>query len=288
MPRHKDHYEIFLIFNDVNRAMGDSMVGTSTSPTNRQNTSLTQSTNKQWDLGPDLEASSIWKRGTSIFPYLFKNNIIQIGIAALLLLASFCILAFKWDALLLPIHLQNTTTTPSVAPLNLANWWMRVQSFLGLGLLDLGTLLVALFVWYSRIRDDWEKHLPKRMSVFFFYLGRPVIICRYVWLAGVDDLRAWGQQVAAQAAYNQRYLKFSPGIKTRDPNLIVMTKDDTICKHYAICFQLNELPSSLTEEVGMCRYQNFAAKDSNVNSIPSEIVATLGAVADWQINPDNL
>ena len=257
--------------------MGASIAGTSTKTTSRQNTSQAQSTNKRWDLGPDLKSSSIWKRGKSIIPYIFKNNLAQIIITALLVLAL-GVCAFKWDVLLLPIHLQNTTTTPSSVPLNLADWLMRVQSFLGLG-----TLLVALFVWYSRIRDDWENHLPKRMSVFFFYLGHPVIICRYVWLAGADDLRAWGQQVAAQAAYNQRYLEFSPEIKTRDPSLIVMTKDDTICKHYAICFQLNELPSSLTEELGMCRYQNFEAKDSSVNSIPSKKVATLRAVAYWQI-----
>jgi len=222
-----------------------------------------------------------------IIIYTFKNYLTQIIIMTSVLL-FLCVGISKWDVLLLPTHFQNMAAMPSVTPSNWADWWMRVQSFLGVG-----TLLVALFVWYSRIRDDWENHLPKRMSVFFFHLGQPVIICRYVWLAGVDDMRAWGQQVAAQAAYNERYLKFSPEIKTRDPSLIVMTKDDAICKHYAICFQLNKLPSSLTEESGMCRYQNFAAKDNSVHSIPSEIVARLSAVADWQIatrsdcvNPD--
>lgn len=257
--------------------MGASIAGSSTKPTSRQNTSQAQSTSRQWDLGPDLNSSPLLKRGKSIFLYAVKNNRTQIIImaSALLLLV---VGIFKWDVLLLPTHFQNTTTMPSVTSPNWADWWMRVQSFLGVG-----TLFVALFVWYSRIRDDWENHLPKQMSVFFFHLGQPVIICRYVWLAGVDDLRAWGQQVAAQAAYNERYLEFSPEIKTRDPGLIAMTKDDTICKHYAICFQLNKLPSSLTEESGMCRYQNFAAKDSSVRSIPSEIVATLSTVADWQI-----
>lgn len=257
--------------------MGASITGTSTKPTSHQNASQAQSTSKQRDFGPDLKSLSLWKRVKSIFFYAFKNYRTQIVIMSLALLLL-VIGVLKWDMLSPPIHFQDTTMVPSASPSNWIDWWMRVQSLIGVG-----TLLVALFVWYSRIRDDWENHLPKRMSVFFFHLGRPVIICRYVWLADADDLRAWGQQVAAQAAYNQRFLEFSPEIKTRDPSLIVMTKDDTICKHYAICFQLNKLPSSLTKEPDMCRYQNFAAKDNSVRSIPSEIVATLSAVADWKI-----
>jgi hypothetical protein len=237
--------------------------------------SLSTKANVSRDLGPNLKSPSLLERGKSIFLYAYKNHSTQIIImtTALLLLV---IGIFKWDVLFPPINFQNTTSMPSASPSNWADWWMRIQSFLGVG-----TLFVALFVWYSGIREDWENSLPKRMSVFFFHLGRPVIICRYVWLQGADDLRAWGQQVAAQAAYNERYLEFSPEIRTNDPSLIVEMKDDMICKHYTICFQLKNLPPSLKEDSSTCRYQNFEAIDNSVHSIPSDTVATLSAVADW-------
>ena len=233
-------------------------------------------TKEQYDLGPNLESPPLLKRGKSIFQYAYKNHRTQIFImtAALLLLM---LGIFKWDVLSPPTQIQNAIMVPSVNPSNWADWWMRVQSFLGIG-----TLFVALFVWYSGIRDDWENHLPKRMSVFFFHLGRPVIICRYVWLAGADDLRAWGQQVAAQAAFNKRHLEFSPEIRTGDPDLIVEMREDTICQHYTICFQLNGLPTSLKDDSSTCRYQNYASKNNDVQSIPSEMVAELSAVADWK------
>lgn len=255
--------------------------GPSTKPTDDKDTSQAGQKSEHWDLGPDLKPSPLLKRGKSIFVYAIKNYLIQIIIMILaLLVLGFAIL--NWDVLLMPIHPQNPTAIPSATPSNWADWWMRVQSFLGMG-----TLLVALFVWYSRIRDNWEDHLPKRMSVFFFYLGKPVIICRYVWLASEDDLRAWGQQVAAQAADNEQRpeqrLKFSPEIKTRNPGLIISERDNTICRHYKICFQLNALPPSLIKESGMCRYQNFASKDNRVHPVPQELVAALSEVTYWQM-----
>ena len=257
--------------------MEASTPGSSTKLTVSQTILEAQHPSRQWDLGPDLKSPPLLKRGKSIFIYAYKNNSTQIIImtTALLLLV---IGIFRWDVLSPPINFQNTTIVLSASPSNWADWWMRIQSFLGVG-----TLFVALFVWYSGIREDWDDHLFKRMSVFFFHLGRPVIICRYVWLEGADDLRAWGQQVAAQAAYNERFLEFSPEIRTKDPTQIVEMKDDMICKHHTICFQLKNLPSSLNNDSDMCRYQNFAAKDNSVHSIPSEIVATLSAVADWQM-----
>ena len=250
--------------------------GSWTKPTVGQGTLEAQHTSRQWDLGPDLKSPPLLKRGESIFWHIYKNHLTEIVLmeTALLLLV---IGILKWDVLFMPTHLQNTTIVPSASASNWADWWMRIQSFLGVG-----TLFVALFVWYRGIRGDWENHLPKRMSVFFFYLGRPVIICRYVWLADAYDLRAWGQQVSAQAADTDRRLEFSPEIRTKNPGLVVETKENKICRHYSICFQLNRLPDSLNKDSEICLYQNFAAEDNSVHPIPSDIVVTLEAVRDWQ------
>ncbi|MCU0637109.1 MAG: hypothetical protein MUE87_00560 [Methanothrix sp.] len=283
----------------------------------------------------------------------------------------------KWDVLEPPIQHQNPSLVLSVGATNWGDWLMRMQSFLGIG-----TLLVALYVWYGKIRENWEDDLPKLMSVFFFHNGcwfswneipdnksdrdrllkhlshefgiawateekekakiektdddkiirvsrgehhlslrlndektealleiddcrsfkfkaltesgetniyyrescsRPAIVCRYVPLAGADDLRNWGQQVAAQAAYNERFLEFSPNIKTADPKLVVLQSDSRICKSYSMSFQLKKLPTTMINEPEICRYQSFAAKDIGVQSIPCQEVSKLRAVTEWQM-----
>lgn len=189
-------------------------------------------------------------------------------------MTAFVISIFAWDILRPPTLFQNASTVSSISPSGWDEWVNRLQSFLGIG-----TLFVALFVWYGEIRDDWDKDLPKRMSVFFFHNGHPFIVCRYIWLAGADDLRAWGQQVAAQAA-GERFLDFSPDVKAQPPSLVV-APDGAACNHYDVCFELTKLPSSLIKDSGMCRYQNVAAKSRGVHSVPSAEVEALGVVAAW-------
>jgi hypothetical protein len=107
----------------------------------------------------------------------------------------------------------------------------------------------------------------------------PAIVCRYVWLAGADDLRAWGQQVAGQAAC-ERFLDFSPDIKAKPPSLLVWP-DGTVCNHYAVRFNLTKCPS-LIRDSGICRYQNMAADEKGVCSIPISQVEALPAVKGWK------
>jgi hypothetical protein len=226
-----------------------------------------------WDLGPDLKPLGQRQRRAFILAYAWQRHNIQIiviGIASLALIISM----FTWDVLRPPIFFQNASMASSVGSSNWAEWVNRLQSFLGIG-----TLFVALFVWYGEIRDDWEKDLSKRMSVFFFYDDQPFIVCRYVWLAGPDDLRAWGQQVASQAA-GERYLDFSPDVEAQAPCLAV-TPDGTVCSHYAVRFQLTKLPSSLTKDLGMCCYQNFVAEFKDVQSVPLAEVEALSVVSVW-------
>jgi hypothetical protein len=136
-----------------------------------------------------------------------------------------------------------------------------VQSLLGGG-----TLLVALFVWYGEISEKWENSLPKRMSVFFLSQSLPVIVCRYVWLADEGDLRAWGQQVAAQAA-QVPYLRFYPNIKAEAPSRAVWI-DKKICRHYVVCFELTDKNPDLGKYRGKCHYQNMATGKNEVFSVP--------------------
>jgi len=160
-----------------------------------------------------------------------------------------------------PMFFQNEATVSSVSPSTWVGWWISVQSLLGGG-----TLLVALFVWYRDIREEWENSLPKRMSVFFLRQGQPIIVCRYVWLAGEGDLRAWGMQVAAQAA-QVSVLRFYPNVKAEVPSMAIWI-DKNICRHYVVCFELTENNPDLKMQPGTCCYQNMATGKNDVLPVP--------------------
>ena len=225
------------------------------------------------DLGPDLKPLG-WREHLEIFFHILKFHGVKIVIMISAIL-GLVVALHAWNELYPPMQIQNATMMTSVSPSNWAGWLGNLQSYLAVG-----TFFVALFVWYGEIRDDWQNELPKRMSVFFFHAGDPVIVCRYVWLAGAEDLRAWGQQVAAQAVDNDRILKFGPDVKTQVPDLLIGL-DGTVCKHYAVRFRLKELPS-LLKDTRNCRYQNFEATDKDVHTISVEEAMKLGVVTDWK------
>ncbi|MDM7940766.1 MAG: hypothetical protein QUS07_10570, partial [Methanothrix sp.] len=239
---------------------------------------------EKWVPGPNLKGPSWLQCKLAIFGYAFWHHLIEIII---MLLALFLLidLVLKWDELRPPVqdqismqmvtgmiqdfyHLLVGSPTffeiggiaSSSSPTTWVSWWINVQSLLGVG-----TLLVALFVWYNHIREEWTNSLPKRMSVFFLREGRPAIICRYVWLAGEGDLRAWGQQVASQAVDVSR-LSFYPNIKAEVPSFAVWI-DKKIRRHYIVCFDLTEDNAFLKDYAGKCRYQNMATGKNDVRPV---------------------
>ncbi|NMB85212.1 MAG: hypothetical protein GYA29_03065 [Methanothrix sp.] len=239
-----------------------------------------------WEPGPNLKRPGWLRCKISILGYALRHHFIEIAIM-LLALGLLVDLVLRWDELRPPIqdqismqmvtgmiqdffHLlvdspaffEKEIMASSSSPSTWVSWWINVQSLLGVG-----TLLVALFVWYNHIREEWTNSLPKRMSVFFLCEGRPAIICRYVWLAGEGDLRAWGQQVASQAVNVSRLL-FYPNIKADAPSFAVWI-DKKICRHYVVCFDLTSDNAFLflKEYVGKCHYQNLATGKNDVRPV---------------------
>ncbi len=230
-----------------------------------------QSTEK--DLGPDLEPLGWSKRLKFILGHIFRHRGIQIILMVLAMLALFFVTR-AWNELSLPVISQNATTIPLIRPTSWSDLFGRLQSYL-----SVGTLLVAIAVWYGEVRNEWESGLQNRMSVFFFYEGRPVIVCRYVWLAGEGDMRAWGQQVARQTIEGQKQLDFSPDIDFKK-SLAVWT-DGKPCMHYSVLFRLTKLNDVLKMHQGECQYQNMASRDQGVRPVPVAQVERLREVSDW-------
>lgn len=227
------------------------------------------------DLGPNFESLAPQKSVEHVLKYAWRHHRFQIIIMGGVMTVLF-IGVLIWNELYMPVHFLNSSSTVhSASPSSWIDWLIRVQSFLGVG-----TLLVALSVWWGEIREDWQNDLPKRLSVFFFYGSHPVIVCRYVWLAGADELRTWGQQVAKQAAGNQ-ILDFGPDVEARKPVLIA-GPNGTVWVHYSVCFKLTDLNPYLKMHSGKCIYQNLAAEDKRSRAISFEKAESLPEVADWR------
>ncbi|MCZ7636228.1 MAG: hypothetical protein M5U12_09455 [Verrucomicrobia bacterium] len=200
-----------------------------------------------------------------------RHRRVEVVITGLALLAL--ILGVCYSESLRPPWLGSPPADAQV-PEDVPTWLNNLQAVLGAS-----TLLVAAFVWFGELREDWETSLPCRMSVYFFHDGRPVIVCRHVWLAGASDLRAWGQQVGAQAV-GERFLDFTPDIVARPPELSLLP-DGTACRHYAVRFLLTRQPERLAAEPARARYQNMIAAQTAVRTEAVESVAALPDVASW-------
>lgn len=186
------------------------------------------------------------------------------------------------------------------APPNVTEWLSRMQNLVGFL-----TLLVAVVVWLGEVREAWEESLPKRMSVFFFLDDtsadparprqlRPVIVSRNVWLAGEDDLRQWGMQVASQAvtAYvkvpnpSQLRLDFGPDVNASEGRVLADAQGKPH-RHYAIRFKLTRLPEPLeqvwrNEPEPLCLYQNLAAGHAGLQLVRVAMLThALGNEPDW-------
>ena len=231
---------------------------------------------QNWDLGPDLFQPNWRQRWKSYIQYALKHQPIQIIIAFIAFLLIVLGVLF-WSELHFPLF-SGDAAPASKGPLNWTDWSMRIQAVLGFF-----TLLVAVFVWIGEIHEDWKNDLPKRISVFFFCNDDPLIAIRYAWLAGADDLRNWGQQIAKQAAGN-KLLDFRPDVDAKKPN-ILMLPNGTICMHYEVCFKLLKLNEYLSLHSKECQYQNLAATDKNVRPIPLSQVQALRKMADWRSCP---
>ncbi len=227
------------------------------------------------DLGPTLIELKWWRKIGLVLIYAFTHRKLPIAI-----MVSFIVLVVLgilfWGELRLP---STTFHTPE----SIIEWLLNAQTILGIG-----TLLVALFVWIGEIEENWENDRPKRLSVFFFWMGKPLIVCRYVWLAGEDEIRTWGQQVAMQSQHvledeklADSFLHFAPDMQTRNPELLTGPNGE-VWKHYSICFRLTRLNKSLERTKNYCRYQNIAGIDNVADNFPTELVESIPEVASWK------
>lgn len=115
------------------------------------------------------------------------------------------------------------------------NWWSKwLDPFFGVG-----TLLVALLVWATELRQDWTDNLPKRLTVKFNYGNRTILECREAYLASEGDIRTWGQQIGKQMT-NVQFLHFEPFIEEKEIEIQKDKKEHY--RLYEVTFYLTDYP----------------------------------------------
>lgn len=110
-------------------------------------------------------------------------------------------------------------------------------------MLALATLAAALMVWLSEARQDWERSLPRQITVEFWTKQDGVIMrCERAPL--LDDApRAWAQQLGRQMSNNAE-LEFYP-IPDAEPARPERWQGRWV-QHRLVRFELRTVPVTLS------------------------------------------
>lgn len=109
------------------------------------------------------------------------------------------------------------------------------------------TLLVALSVFFSEVREEWRESLPKKLTVSFVYQGAVVMKCENATLTGEADIRSLSQQIGRQIVTiikkecEDANLKLKPMLDNFSRRLDYEQRE----MHYAVTINLRELPNCL-------------------------------------------
>ncbi len=83
--------------------------------------------------------------------------------------------------------------------------------------LTIGTIFIAVFIWYNEKKQDWENSLTKKLNVQVFFDDSVFYEVENAPLTGADDIRQWGQQLGRQmnGEENLTFREFHVGIPVR-------------------------------------------------------------------------
>ncbi len=118
-------------------------------------------------------------------------------------------------------------------------------------LAGLGTLLLAVFLWFNSIYREWENQLPKRLTVLYIFNGKPVMEAKNTVLTDLADARPWALQVGQQMSGGEQRLLFEPYFEFNANGIL---KDPITQKKYCsytFKYILSELPKNFP--IDTCR-----------------------------------
>lgn len=114
-------------------------------------------------------------------------------------------------------------------------------------IVSLATLMIALFVWYGEITENWKNNLPKRLTARFENdRSQLVMLCQKAHLSDVADIRALGQQIARGMCGNTDIHFRAPYVKQKAGEILYSPEIGHFL-HYEVTFTLTKRPEGLSE-----------------------------------------
>ena len=123
------------------------------------------------------------------------------------------------------------------APSDWLDWYEKTQTLLGLA-----TLLVAGFVWFGELREDWTEQLPRLLTFAYFHDNLPAIVCWHAYLPGESDIRALSQQLGGRQMAREE-IQMRPVVEALPTELL--TDGRRVYLHHRVRLELTTLPKSL-------------------------------------------
>lgn len=175
---------------------------------------------------PELRPLSRGRRLARIGLHAFRAQPLQIVgalLGFLLVVAAFLFV----PGLRLP-------TTLFAESSDLVDWLEKVQTVFGFA-----TLVVAVFVWYGELREDWTEELPKLLTFAYFHDGLPALVCWHAYLPGEDDIRALAQQLGGRQMVREE-LQMRPVVDALPTEFL--TDGRRTYQHHRVRLELTRLP----------------------------------------------
>lgn len=124
--------------------------------------------------------------------------------------------------------------TPLAESSDWVDWLEKIQTLFGLA-----TLLVAVFVWYGELREDWTEQLPRLLTFAYFHDGLPALVCWHAYLPGEDDIRALAQQLGGRQMVREE-LQMRPVVDALPTQLL--TDGRRTYLHHRVRLELTQVP----------------------------------------------
>ncbi len=121
------------------------------------------------------------------------------------------------------------------------DWWTPMEATL-----TLLTVAVAVLIWFGELREEWERNLPMRLQVIYYFQDRPVMACMDCMLVSEADIRAWAQQLGSQMCKRDQ-LEFEPEMILDRPRLVYHPGFGKVVRLFYLKVNLVNLPEKFKE-----------------------------------------
>ncbi|AVP98219.1 hypothetical protein C7S18_13910 [Ahniella affigens] len=171
--------------------------------------------------------------------------------------------------------------------------------------IGVATLIVAIFVWISELKEDWRESLPWKLSVRFVHAfplpieldpeqkekpeKRDILVCRYASLSSLEDARNLAQQIGQQMG-GMKHLSFNAAAIISDIKEIEQDANGAYFRHVCLEFTLHKIPDICiySEQIESMIHADNSSEVQLAPTQPAEATAPAVAKKQKPVKPEFL